>query len=82
MKIAVSIPDDLFQEAEKVAQDQQLSRSALYAKALREHLERLKDEAISAQINASIAEFGQPEADPAFLNHMRRQFETRRSLVG
>jgi metal-responsive CopG/Arc/MetJ family transcriptional regulator len=75
MKTAISIPDDLFLEAEKVAQDHNLSRSALYAKALREHLERLKDEAITAQINAAIAEFGQPEFDPRFLNQMRRQFE-------
>lgn len=75
MKTAISIPDDLFLAAEKVAEELKLSRSALYAKALREHLERLKDEAITAQINAAIAEDGPIEADPAFHHQMRRQFE-------
>jgi predicted transcriptional regulator len=63
MKIAISIPDELFQEAEKVAAELKLSRSALYAKALREHVERLKDEAITAQINACLAEDGPQEPD-------------------
>jgi metal-responsive CopG/Arc/MetJ family transcriptional regulator len=71
MKAAVSIPDDLFLEAEKVAQDQQLSRSALYAKALREYLERLKDEAITTQIIASLAEYPD-ELDP-FMREAARQ---------
>ena len=35
MKTAVSIPDEPYQQAEKLAQDLDLSRSALYAKALR-----------------------------------------------
>jgi predicted transcriptional regulator len=64
MKTAVSIPDDLFQQAEKLAGELELSRSALYAKALREMIERLRDEAITAQINAAIAEAGPQAPDP------------------
>jgi predicted transcriptional regulator len=56
MKTAVSIPDDLFAEAEKLAGELELSRSALYAKALKEMMQRLKDEAITAQMNAALAE--------------------------
>jgi metal-responsive CopG/Arc/MetJ family transcriptional regulator len=70
MKIAVSIPDDLFLEAEKVAQEHELSRSALYAKALREHLARLKDEAVTAQMNASLARF--PDEHDPFMNEVAR----------
>jgi predicted transcriptional regulator len=54
MKTAVSIPDDIFAEAEKLAQTLELSRSALYAKALKEMLERIRDDAITAQINEAL----------------------------
>jgi predicted transcriptional regulator len=47
MKTAVSIPDDLFAEAEKLAGELELSRSALYAKALKDMMQRLKDEAVT-----------------------------------
>jgi predicted transcriptional regulator len=56
MKTAVSIPDDLFAAAEKLASELELSRSALYAKALKELIQRLNDEAITAQMNAALAE--------------------------
>lgn len=36
MKTAVSIPDDVFEEAERLAMDLQTSRSQLYSRALRE----------------------------------------------
>ncbi len=78
MKTAVSIPDDLFAEAEKLAQQLELSRSALYAKALKEMLERLKDEAFAAQMNAALAEHPD-ELDPAILRSnlalLRRELE-------
>ena len=54
MKTAVSIPDDIFAEAEKLAATLELSRSALYAKALKEMLERIRDDAITAQINEAL----------------------------
>lgn len=40
MKVAVSIPDGVFGEAEQLAKEQGASRSALYSKALREYLGR------------------------------------------
>ena len=71
MKTAVSIPDDLFQQAEKLAQELDLSRSALYAKALKEMLERLKEEAFAAQMNAALAEHPD-ELDPVLARANRR----------
>jgi metal-responsive CopG/Arc/MetJ family transcriptional regulator len=50
MKTTVSIPDDLFQRAEKLAERLEVSRSALYAAALRalvdEHDEDAKKRAL------------------------------------
>lgn len=40
MKTAISIPDDLFEAAERLREQTGASRSALYAEAIRAHLER------------------------------------------
>ena len=40
MKTAISIPDDLFAEADRLAQAQHKSRSRLYGDAVREYLAR------------------------------------------
>jgi len=66
MKTAVSLPDDVFAEAEAYAQAHGLSRSHLYAAAMREFLVRHNDDAITEAINAAIDE--DPKAfvpDPA-----------------
>jgi hypothetical protein len=58
MKTAVSLPDDVYAEAEAYAQAHRLSRSHLYATALREFLLRHNEDVITAVINAAI------DADP------------------
>jgi metal-responsive CopG/Arc/MetJ family transcriptional regulator len=40
MKTAISIPDDVFEQAEKLAQETETSRSALYTKAISEYVAR------------------------------------------
>ncbi|MHB0981290.1 MAG: hypothetical protein ACYC5Q_14690 [Thermoleophilia bacterium] len=40
MKTAISIPDDLFDDAEKLARAQKKSRSRLYGDAVREYVAR------------------------------------------
>jgi metal-responsive CopG/Arc/MetJ family transcriptional regulator len=40
MKTAVSIPDEIFQEAERLRQKSGASRSALYAEAIRTYLDQ------------------------------------------
>lgn len=51
MKTAVSIPDDLFQEAEREARRLGLSRSELYARAVRAWLERNRDSAVTEALD-------------------------------
>jgi predicted transcriptional regulator len=66
MKIAVSLPDELFRQAESCARGQHLSRSALVAAALREYLLRHRapiDPTLAW--NEAIAAGGQPGDDPA-----------------
>lgn len=51
MKTAVSIPDRVFQSAEKLAARLGVSRSELYAKALASLVEKHREDLITTQIN-------------------------------
>lgn len=46
MKTAISIPDELYEQAEALRKRLGLSRSELYAKAVESHLRRMRDEGI------------------------------------
>lgn len=52
MKVAVSIPDCTFANAEAFARRRSLSRSRVYAKAIDEYLARYDDEDLTAMANA------------------------------
>jgi metal-responsive CopG/Arc/MetJ family transcriptional regulator len=56
MKTAVSIPNDVFLEAERLAKRLNASRSQLYARALAEFLARHDDDHVTAAMNAVIDE--------------------------
>ncbi len=56
MKTAVSIPDDVFDSAEQLAKRLSISRSELYARALKDMLMRQQAAAITEQINAACDE--------------------------
>jgi len=58
MKTAISIPDDIFEEAERLADRLQTSRSQLYARALAEFVARHDDDRVEAAMNAVVAEVG------------------------
>jgi predicted transcriptional regulator len=51
MKTAISLPDPLFEEADRLARQLGKSRSQLYAEAVREYLERHRDEHITRRLN-------------------------------
>ena len=51
MKTAISIPQDVFENAEKYAAEIGMSRSRLYTKAIQDYLQRQSDEAITAKLN-------------------------------
>ncbi|MBV8205378.1 MAG: ribbon-helix-helix protein, CopG family [Acidobacteria bacterium] len=58
MKTAVSIPDDLFDGAERLARRKRKSRSRLFADALREYLARHAPDQITDSMDQAIAEIG------------------------
>ncbi len=51
MKTAVSIPNDVFREAERLTRELGKSRSQLYAEALKEYLARHDPDSVTAALN-------------------------------
>lgn len=51
MKIAVSLPDHLFNAAEQLAEELRIPRSQLYAEALANYLSTHRGPAITAKLN-------------------------------
>lgn len=61
MKTAVSVPDDLFAQADRLAKRSHRSRSDIYSAALREYLARHAPDEITAGLDAVLADLGQPD---------------------
>ena len=72
MKTAVSLPDDLFVSADKYAMDNGLTRSALFANALREYLINHRKDNITDRINEVIDQIGQP-VDQIVIKHNKQK---------
>jgi hypothetical protein len=62
MKTAVSIPDRVFQSAEKLAARLGVSRSELYAKALAALVEKHREDVVTAQLNEVYGPEGEPSS--------------------
>lgn len=63
MKTAVSVPDDLFAQVDRLARRSQRSRSEVYSAALREYIARHAPDEVTARLDAVVAEVGDPVAD-------------------
>ena len=64
MKTAVSIPDDLFRSAERLARRTKRSRSRLFSDALKEYLIRHSPDEITEAVNKVCEELGDTAEDP------------------
>lgn len=62
MKTAVSLPDRVFHQADRIAKRLGKTRSALYRDALTEYLARHSTGSITERMNRVIASEGQPES--------------------
>ncbi len=71
MKTAVSIPNGIFERAERLAAQERRSRSEIYATALGEYLARHEREEVTDTMNRVCDRIG--ETDDAFLAAAGRQ---------
>lgn len=61
MKTAVSIPDDVFQQVEKIARRTRKSRSEVFSAALREYVARHAPDEVTEALNRVCEEVEQTE---------------------
>ena len=59
MKIAVSVPDDVFEEAERLARRMKRSRSEVYSRALAEYLARHAPDRVTEAMDRALAGIGE-----------------------
>ena len=71
MKTAVSVPDDLFAQADRLAKRSRRSRSEVYSAALREYVARHAPDEVTAGLDAVIADIG--DASDAFAGRAARR---------
>jgi hypothetical protein len=65
MKTAISIPDPVFEEAERLAKSRGLSRSELYTKAITEYLDVNRFTGVRERLDAVYGnDPGQSDLDP------------------
>lgn len=73
MKIAISVPQDIFSAVERLAKERETSRSEVFALAVREYLRRIETRQIIEKLNRVWSHpLTREEADT--LVHMQRSF--------
>jgi metal-responsive CopG/Arc/MetJ family transcriptional regulator len=75
MKTAISLPDDLFQAAERHAKREGKSRSQLYSEALAEYLTRHAPDEVTEGMNRVLEMLGEPSTEPFVSAAARRVLE-------
>ena len=63
MKVAVSIPDDIFADADQLAQKLKTTRSAIYTSALRQYVAQNDAQSITDRINAVVDSLSEEEQE-------------------
>jgi antitoxin MazE6 len=74
MKTAISIPDDVYSSADRLARKLRKSRSQLYAEAVAEYVARHDPEAVTEAMDRVCEQIG-PQGDPAVSAAARRILE-------
>ena len=75
MKTAISVPDDVFEQAERAAKRLGLSRSELFTRAVQAFLATRLEQNITSSYNAAFS-----EAEDSDIDGLRRE-ATRRALL-
>jgi metal-responsive CopG/Arc/MetJ family transcriptional regulator len=56
MKTAISVPDDIFEEVDRLAKNQNRSRSEVFVVAVKHYLENLKSQKLLTALNRAYSE--------------------------
>jgi metal-responsive CopG/Arc/MetJ family transcriptional regulator len=73
MKTAISVPDNIFEEVDRLAKDHNWSRSEVFVIAVKQFLENLKSQKLLAALNTAYSEQESPE-ERSFRQKSKRHF--------
>lgn len=73
MKIAVSVPNDVFQKAERLARSAGKSRSEVYSTALREYVARHAPDEVTDALNRVVEDLATELSPDTFVNEAARR---------
>jgi metal-responsive CopG/Arc/MetJ family transcriptional regulator len=75
MKVAVSVPNDVFERADRLARSAGRSRSEVYSSAIREYLERHAPDEITESLDLVVSDVGEA-TDPFVAAAAQRVLQT------
>ena len=78
IKTAISLPKEIFDAANQLAEDMKVSRSRLFVLAVQEYLERYRNRQTLEQINRAVEEIGESDEDQEWL---ARAFRSHKELM-
>jgi metal-responsive CopG/Arc/MetJ family transcriptional regulator len=61
MKTAISVPDDVFRQADDLARRMKKSRSEIYSRAVREYVARYSEDEVTGALDAVYEDPGRPD---------------------
>ena len=73
MKTAISVPDEIFQQAASQAAELGISRSEFFARAARRYLDELESESLTGQIDQALATAEDDDSGAAAVTAGRRR---------
>ncbi len=76
MKTAISVPDDIFEEVDRLAKDHNWSRSEVFVIAVKHYLDNLKSQKLLAALNMAYSEQESTE-ERTFRQKSKRHFAKR-----
>jgi len=73
VKTAISVPDDIFEQASKQAAELGISRSEFFARAARRYLDELASRSLTQQVNDALRVAGSDDSAAAAAQAGRQQ---------
>jgi predicted DNA-binding protein len=78
VKTAISIPDDVFEHANRVAAALGMSRSAFFTQAVERYLRQVEDESLTSEIEAALTRISGDDSASAAVRAGRRRLASDR----
>ena len=80
MKTAVSIPDEIFKEVKKVAEENRCARSEVFVLALQDYLEKLKSQKLLTALNEAYSDIKIESREEKTLREKSKKYYVRKVL--